>query len=208
MFIEINIFGNKNKMIITENSQEEELNKKSFFSTEFIDPQKVIGQLDLVEGMTIADFGSGAGYFTLPLAQKISNNGTVYALDVILQKLEAVAGKARTQGLNNVITKRVNLENEGGSGLEKESIDFVIMKDMLFQNKNKSQILEEARRVLKTGGRILIIEWNSENFSIGPEKKLRIYKESIIELAKKKNLEFLNEINAGTFHYGIIFKAI
>ncbi len=195
-------------MLINENSQEGEIDKKSFFTAKFIDPQNVIAQLDLKNDMTVADFGSGAGYFTLPIAKKIEDGGKVYALDVVPQKLEAVISKAKSQGLNNIMTKRVNLENKNGSGLEDGSIDFIIMKDMLFQNKNKSQIIEEARRILKAGGQILVIEWGTDNFSIGPEKSLRIYRESVIELAQKKGLKFLKEIKAGNFHYGLVLEAV
>lgn len=195
-------------MLINENSQEGEIDRQSFFTAKFIDPQNVIEQLDLSNDMTVADFGSGAGYFTLPVARKIGEGGTVYALDIISQKLEAVLSKARTSGLNNIITKRVNLENKNGSTLNNESVDCVIMKDMLFQNKNKAQIMEEARRILKVGGRMLAVEWSSEDFAIGPERKLRIYKESIIELANKKGFKLSKEISAGNFHYGLIFEAI
>ena len=192
-------------MLINTNSREEEIDKGSFFTAKFIDPQDIVNQLDLKKEMIVADFGSGAGFFTLPIARKLEGSGAVYALDVVPQKLESVTSQAKAQGLNNIVTKRVNLENKNGSGLEKESMDCVVIKDMLFQNKNKGQIMEEAKRILKDGGKVLVVEWNSENFSIGPKKELRIYKESVIELAKKNNLRLWKEINAGNFHYGLIF---
>lgn len=195
-------------MLLNKNSQEGEINKKSFFTAKFINPESVIEQLDLRKGMVVVDFGSGAGYFTLPIAKKIEDGGKAYALDVVSQKLGAVLSRAKSQGLNNIITKRVNLENEKGSGLENESVDCVIMKDMLFQNKKKEQIIEEARRILKIGGKVLIVEWSSTDFSIGPEKNLRISKEIVMSLAQKKGLTFLKEINAGNFHYGLIFEAV
>jgi ubiquinone/menaquinone biosynthesis C-methylase UbiE len=193
-------------MLLKKKTQEGEINKNSFFDVKFIDPQAVIDQLDLRSGMQIADFGCGAGYFSLPMAEKIGEEGMVYALDVVAQKLEAVASQAKTQGVNNIETKRVNLENKNGSGLEADSLDFVVMKDMLFQNKNKAQILDEAKRVLKAGGKALVIDWKSEDFLVGPNKELRMYKESLIELAKNSGLKFLKEISAGHFHYGLIFE--
>lgn len=193
-------------MPIKDNFQGEDLDKKSFFAGKFIDPPAIVEQLDLKKEMVVADFGSGAGYFTLPIAKKLEGSGIVYALDVISQKLESVASQAKAQGLNNVLIKRVNLENKNGSGLETGSVDCVIIKDMLFQNKNKEPIIAEARRVLKNNGKVLVVEWNSENFSIGPEKKLRIYKESVINLAAKNKLRLKREINAGNFHYGLILE--
>lgn len=195
-------------MLINANPQEEDLDKKSFFAAKFIDPQAIVDQLDLKKEMIVADFGSGAGYFTLPIAKKLEGSGTVYALDVISQKLESVASQAKAQGLNNVITRRVNLENKNGSGLEAESVDCVVIKDMLFQNKDKNQIVAEARRILKNGGKVLVVEWDSKNFSIGPAKNLRIYKESILDMAGKNKLRLAKEINAGNFHYGLILETV
>lgn len=193
-------------MFIDDVFKEEEANldKKSFFEKKFIEPKFVIDQLDFKEGMKVADFGCGAGYFTLPIAEKVKETGVVYAFDVVSQKLEAVNSQARIQSVNNIKTKRVNLENENGSELSDESIDWVVMKDILFQNKNKEQILNEARRILKVGGKILIVEWKVDNFSIGPEKSLRIYKESLVELARKNSLTFIEEVNAGNYHYGLV----
>ncbi|PJA87602.1 MAG: class I SAM-dependent methyltransferase, partial [Candidatus Moranbacteria bacterium CG_4_9_14_3_um_filter_40_7] len=78
--------------------------------------------------------------------------------------------------------------------------------DILFQNKGKDKILEEAKRILKKGGRVLIIEWNKEDASIGPEKELRIFKETLVNLARKNSWTMDNEIEVGNFHYGLILK--
>ena len=61
----------------------------------FIDPSAVIAQMDLKQGETIADFGCGTGYFSIPLAQKIGEEGKVYSLDVA-----GKAGSRREPGKN------------------------------------------------------------------------------------------------------------
>ena len=147
---------------------------ESAFSVKFIDPVKIVNAAGISPGNTVADFGCGSGYFSIPVAQAVGEEGVVYSLDILPQALEEVQSKAKILGLTNIITKRVNLENENGSGFGKEELDWVIMKDVLFQNKEKGDIVKEAYRVLKPGGKALIMEWNDSDSSVGPAKELRL----------------------------------
>lgn len=190
----------------TNSSQPENLQRESFFDVKFVDPQSIVDKLEINLGMTVADFGCGAGFFSLPIAKKIGEEGRVYALDILPAKLESVESQAKALNLTNIITQRVNLEAPEGSKLEAESVDWVIMKDILFQNKEKDKILKEAQRILKKDGHILIIEWTKEDTNIGPEKELRIFKETLLELARKDGWIMDREIEVGNFHYGLILK--
>ncbi len=193
-------------LLNTNSSAQTNSPREDFFQIKFADPQSIIDQLEINPGMVVVDFGCGAGFFSLPIARKIGEEGKVYALDVLPAKLESVESQAKTANLNNIITRRVNLEAPAGSKLEAGSADWVIMKDILFQNKGKDKILEEAKRILKPGGRTLIIEWNKEDANIGPEKELRIFKETLVDLATKNGWTVDKEIAAGNFHYGLILK--
>jgi len=170
----------------------------------FIDPDKIISQLDIQQGSLIADFGCGTGYFSFPLAKKVGEKGTVYSLDILPQIIETIESQAKLDNLKNIISKRVNFEKQDGSGLEAESLDWVILKDVLYQNQDKEAIIQEAKRVLKSGGKVLVVEWNEENLMIGPEKELRVKKQDILDLAKKVGLEFVSDIDAGDFNYGFV----
>jgi len=174
------------------------------FSVRFIDPMMVINQLGMSAGVKAADFGCGSGYFSVPLAQIIGNEGILYSLDVLPQSLESVESRAKILGLTNIITKRVNLEKENGSKLETNGLDWVILKDMLFQNGKKDVIIKEAYRVLKSGGRMLVVEWNENDSSVGPEQNLRIKKNDLVNLIQTQKFSIEKEVNAGDFHYGLV----
>jgi ubiquinone/menaquinone biosynthesis C-methylase UbiE len=178
---------------------------KNNFKAKFVDPEFVVSQLDVKEGIKIADFGCGSGYFSLVLAKKVGKEGVIYALDILPQRLEAVNSSAKNLNLTNIITKRANLETVNGSGLDDESVDLVIIKDMLFQNRKKKDILIEAKRVLKNGGQILVVEWGKENMILGPERELRMTKEALLEISQQIGLNVLKEIDAGNFNFGVLF---
>lgn len=182
-----------------------ELQDGRALTVKFSSPEDIVEKLELQSGSVVADFGCGAGYFSLPIAKKIEEQGVVYALDILPQSLESVASKAKSAGLNNIITKRVNLEKEGGSSLPDDSCDWVIMKCILFQNKNKLGILTEANRILKKNGKILIVEWNTEKSSIGPDNSLRISKEALTEIIQKIGFSIFKELSVSAFHYGLVF---
>jgi ubiquinone/menaquinone biosynthesis C-methylase UbiE len=177
-------------------------------SESFLDPGNIIKQLEVAKGSTVADFGCGSGFFSLAFAEAIGGDGRVFSLDVLPSALESVASKAKLAGLFNVIPQRVNLEREGGSKLPSGSIDWVIMKDVLFQNKMKDVIMKEASRVLKNGGKLLAVEWNDQNTpaGLGPDKKIRISKGELDQLAEAQKFIKEKDLVAGDFHHGAVYK--
>lgn len=176
------------------------------FGIKFIDPRAVIDLLEITTGMSIGDFGCGTGYFAFPLAEKVGQTGQVYALDILKDKLEALESEAKSLNLNNIIVKRANLELAGGSQLDENSLDWVFLVNMLFQNKSKEIIIKEAARVLKTGGKILIIEWGAKDSAFGPAKNLRISEEEISKLAAGCGLNVVKKIAISDFHFGIVLE--
>jgi len=169
----------------------------------FIDPGKVLSQMEITPKMKVADFGCGTGYFSLTMARKIKE-GVLYAIDILPQMLESIESQAKIQGLNNITTKRANLENTEGSKLDADSLDIVIVKDMLYQNGDKKRVLEEAKRVLRTGGKALVVEWKKEENPIGPELKLRISAEDLKAIIEEVGFSIVKKIDAGNFHYGFL----
>jgi ubiquinone/menaquinone biosynthesis C-methylase UbiE len=180
--------------------------KKVEFEIKFINPHAIIEELEIIPGMAIAVFGCGTGYFVFPLAEKVKQTGRIYALDILTEKLETIESQAKMLGLSNIIAKRVNLETANGSKLEENSLDWIFLVNMLFQNKNKELIVREATHVLKPGGKILIVEWNEKDASFGPNRTLRISRNEISELAQNNSLAMLKEIKISDFHFGLIFE--
>ncbi len=170
----------------------------------FMRPDDVLRNLEIKKGMEIADFGCGAGYFTILLAKLTGKEGTVYAIDVLTSALDSVRGKAKFASLFNIETIRGNLEKAKGSSLKDASSDVVILANVLFQSPDKPAILKEAKRVLKSSGKAVVIEWK-EDASFGPETRYRIGKEALKSMAKEAGFVLEKEFPAGSSHYGLVF---
>lgn len=174
-------------------------------SSSFVDPKAMIRALPEEPKGTVADFGCGAGYFSIEFARAVGDNGHVIAIDVLPSALEAIESQAKLFGLKNITTKRANLEHEGGSGLSANSVDWVVAKDMLFQNERKDVVLREIFRVLRPGGFAVIMEWGSASqLNVGPEAGSRVEPEELKVLLAETGFSDVKDIPVGAFHYAFL----
>ena len=173
----------------------------------FMNPEVIVESFGLETGMKVADFGSGAGYFTILMAKKVGDSGAVTALDIMESALETVRAKASAVGLKNLQTTRGDLEVLGGSALPDNSQNMVLLANILFQSSKKEQIIQEVKRILMPGGSVIVIDWKKEtNGGLGPPAELKINQEELKAMFQKEGLTFVHNIDAGTFHFGFIFR--
>ncbi len=172
----------------------------------FLNPPEIIAEAGIKRGDSVADFGCAAGYFSLPAAAAVGDDGHVVAIDILPQALETVESKARLAGYHIVETRCANVEKAGGSGLDDESMDWVILKNVLFMSDDDTAMLREAFRVMRNGGHALIVEWNDTYYGIGPKESDRIVYDVMRESLERVGFIFERDISVGDYHYGIIAK--
>ncbi len=172
---------------------------------ELFNPRRVVDQLNISTGSTVADFGCGSGYFTLEIARAVGEKGKVFAIDIVPETLESIRSLAKIRGLNNIETRWANLEKT--STLEPNSCDWVVMANLLFQiDKNlQPRIFEESFNVLKKSGKLVIIEWKPESL-LGPPKEQRLSLNEIIEMANEQNFKFIRTVEISDTNWCAIFQ--
>lgn len=170
-----------------------------FHLMEFLDPEKILRKLNLKKYYLAADFGCGSGNWTIALA-KLLTKGKVIAIDILEEPLSALRMRLREEGILNVDLARADVEKR--TPILPESLDLVLITNLLFEAEDKIGVLKEAKRVLKKKGRILIVDWK-EDAPFGPEKKIK--KEEILEIGEKLGLKLEEEFEAGSFHFGLVF---
>ncbi len=173
----------------------------------FMDPVKIIDQIEIKEGDVVADFGCGAGYFTIPVAKKIGNAGKIYAIDVLTSSLETVESKAKSEGLLNVKTVRANLEVNNNAKLDNQMADFIVLANTLYQvnSNSRSAILVESKRVLKNNGRLAVIDWIPGKNSLGIKDEHCVPEEEIKKLAVDAGFRLDRSFVVDGSHYGLLF---
>ena len=172
----------------------------------FLHPTRTLKAAKLHEGMRVADFGAGSGFFTRAAARLVSGRGLVWAVDVHQDMLPRLKNLALQEGLPNVEVVHGNVERQGGSNLPEENFDLVIISNLLFGAEHKEQIVKEAKRVLRKGGRALVIDWRGSFNGMGPHKDHIItqdHAQTLFELGRFIKQE---TVPAGEYHWGMIFK--
>lgn len=175
---------------------------------EFLNPEKILKEIDLREGMVLADFGCGAGFFALPAAKWAGESGQVYIIDVKKTSLETVENRAKDLGITNIKPVWADLEIVDSTKIPQKSVDRVVILNLLFQTEKHKEIFEEAKKVLKDNGKIIVIDWKTSSILFGPKVSLRVPEEKVKEMAKEIDLVLEKTFEAGEYHYGLVFRKI
>ncbi len=171
-----------------------------------LDPYLIFEQSGLGAGMKIADLGCGAaGHFVIPAAKIVGERGTVFAVDLLKSVLEAVKSRVKLEEVSNVEYVWSNLEIYGATKIASESLDFVLLANTLWQIKKREEVFREATRLIKKGGKLLVVEWGMGEAPLGPPPERRVSKDFVREVAKNNGLSEIKEFKAGPYHYGLIF---
>ncbi len=112
-----------------------------------MNPVKTLQIADVQPSQTILEVGCGTGFFTIPAAKMIGEQGALVAMDASSGFLEVVAKKVKKANLNNVSILQKDALN---TGLETSSIDKVLLLGVIpFPLLPLDKILPEMHRILK-----------------------------------------------------------
>lgn len=132
---------------------------EGFDRDEWQQPERVVAELWIQPGDTVADLGAGGGYFTRRLAQAVGPDGTVYAVDVDADMIEYVDALAREQGLAQV---RTVLAEPDDAKLPAGEVDLVFLANTYHHIADRPAYFAKLRRALTPGGRVAIVELRDE----------------------------------------------
>ncbi len=170
----------------------------------FFNVKNILKKMGITKGVKdIVDFGCGYGTFTIPVAKAIS--GRVYAVDIEPEMVKETERKARKNKLGNVETILQDFVS-GGSGLKNESVDYVMLFNILHTD-NPEKLLREAYRILRKGGKVGIVHWNYDSTTPrGPPMEIRPKPEQCIEWATNSGFNSPTKYDLKPYHYGIVME--
>ena len=130
-------------------------------------PDSLLNLLEIPLGATVAEIGSGTGYFTWRLADKVGPRGKVFAVDVQQKMLDLTAETAKKHQLSNV---QLVLGGDSDPHLPAASLDLVFIANAYHEFSDPQAIISAVNRALKPDGRLVIVEF-AEGHPFGPQDK-------------------------------------
>lgn len=142
-------------------------------------PARVIAALNLRSGQSVADIGSGTGYFAIALA-KGPTAPRVYAVDIEPAMVAYVRQRAAKEGLTNVFA----VQGAGDRTNLPEPVDVVLIVDTYHHLPNRVAYFTALKQRLKPSGRLAIVDFR-KGAPGGPPDEFRFTPEQISgELAR------------------------
>lgn len=165
-------------------------------------------QLGLGAGMTFAALGVGSSaHFVMPAAAIVGPEGKVYAIDIMKAVLSNVEHLASEQQLQNIVTVWSDLEIYGGAkDVPDHSVDCASMINLLYMTKQDAHVFNEANRMLKKQGRIVVIDWLPQATSFGPPASERTSLDKVRQMAKVLQWRESHTFEPSAYHFGVVFE--
>lgn len=131
-------------------------------------PALLMSALQIRRGATVADVGSGTGYFTWRLAEHVGAQGKVYAVDVQQSMLDLTRATVDEHTLANV---EYVLATDSSPRLPERSVDLVFIAYAYHEFGDPEAMMAAIRRALTPGGRVVVLEYAKES-NIAPASPL------------------------------------
>ena len=150
-------------------------------------PQAVIEHLDLKPTDTVADLGTGTGYFAFRIANLVPE-GKVYAVDIQPEMLEVVS---QIEEENNITNVETILGTEDNPNLPENSVDLALMVDAYHEFAYPREMISNLYNSLKPGGRVVLVEYRQENPMIMIKPLHKMSQKQVKKEMKAVNLKWL-----------------
>ncbi|MDJ0732582.1 MAG: class I SAM-dependent methyltransferase [Nostocaceae cyanobacterium] len=172
---------------------------------------KVINSLNLKPGQSIADIGSGPGYYTFKFSQLVGKKGRIFAIDTVQKHLNYVNQLSQKYGINNVKTVKT-----GGDtiGLDANQVDLAFMCSLYHNIYGMStdydidNFVNSIKNSLKKNGKLIVVDNGLVKDSELPYHGPYIAKELIIAQLKNYGFKFVKDYAFIPQRYVLVFQKI
>ena len=162
----------------------------------------VMDILSIAPGKTVADIGAGSGWFTVRAANRVTETGTVYAVDINPEAVHHIANRAQQEHLRNVKTVLSKADNPE---LPPDAIDAVLLLKTYHEVANPIALLRNLRTSLRPNARVGVIDRDGNGEDHG------VQKEVVVREAEQAGYRLLEEhdslVKTDKMDYFLVFEA-
>jgi ubiquinone/menaquinone biosynthesis C-methylase UbiE len=168
-------------------------------------PETILQRADATKGMTMADLGSGPGFFTIPMAQITGEKGLVYAVDSNQNMLNNLKENIVKSGVNPKVIKIVK-NDVCHTGIPNESVDLVLFANVLHEVADRKAFFQEVKRISKITASIVDVDWKKIQTEHGPPLESRLSEDEANQIFSESCFTVVKQSDAGPYHYELIAK--
>jgi ubiquinone/menaquinone biosynthesis C-methylase UbiE len=165
-------------------------------------PHEVLMALGLKPGETIADIGSGSGYFALRFAAHVGDAGRVFAVDVDPEMVRHLNRRLRDARVRNVQTI---LADPDDPLLPEASIDRFVVVNTWHHIEKPVDYLAHMKRMLKPGGQVVMIDFHKKELPLGPPLAMKIAREDLVRQMADNGFALAREHAFLPYQYFLVF---
>jgi len=133
-----------------------------------IPPDYILGKLDTEKPEVLVEIGAGTAFFCIAFLQRLKPSA-IYACDVSEIMVNWMDENVTPAHPEIVALKTEEHSVPLGDGIA----DLVFMINLHHELENPFLTVEEARRLLKPGGEIFIVDWKKKEMPDGPPVEIR-----------------------------------
>jgi len=159
-------------------------------------PHAVVMALDLKPTETVADIGAGSGYFARRLALHASK---VYAVDID-EKLLAIVRSKAPANLQTILAA------PDDPHLRPNSVDMIFFCDVLHHLENRAAYYVKLAKVLKPGGRVVVIDFYKKPLPVGPPESMKLSDQEVIVEFQKAGFNLSKRLDTLPYQYFLFFE--
>jgi ubiquinone/menaquinone biosynthesis C-methylase UbiE len=156
------------------------------------DCDTMLAALHIEPGNTVCDMGCGNGFYTLPLAKLVGDDGRVIAVDIQREMLGLLQDRAVAEKLDNI---ELVLGTVVDPQLKPNSIDLVLMVDVYHEFSHPEQMLQAIRTSLKPTGRVALVEFRMEDPRVPIKKLHKMSKQQILKELEPNGFKLVEEFD-------------
>lgn len=151
-----------------------------------------LSKLPINTNSVVADIGAGTGYYTFRIAPKVPQ-GKVYAVEIQPDAIKYLQDRAAKLKLNNITVVK---GGEQSTNLPENSVDLAMMVDVYHELLYPREMLQNIRKALKPGGKLLLLEYRAEDPAVAIKE---LHKMSVAQVNKELKANGFRLVQRGDF---------
>jgi len=158
-------------------------------------PEETLKRFGLKDGMTFVDVGAGTGYFSREAANIVGRSGKVFAVEMSPELIQFLQGRGVPPAVEVIRSEEYSIP------LQDSVSDLTWLAFVTHETPDIRRFLNEAARVTRNGGKVVIVEWKKQVEERGPEMKERLDQADL--RTQLREFELTGEGSLNPSHYYI-----